>query len=239
MSAHPALTPMTIDFSNEDTNNSTLTDMFETAGQQAPSLIILEDLDRVFGKENTGDNKSRVTFQHLLNCLDGLGSQDGVIVVATANNPKALDPAILKRPGRFDRAVHFPPPTEELRADHLDRLSAGTLGAETIAWAAKRTEGLSFAEVRECYVLAGQLAFARGDEHVVNEDLKAAILHLCGESQTLGDQAYGRAAGFEAISGPQNADGDLVGVGSGDVVNASSRTGDSGDRAQDDSDFFR
>jgi ATP-dependent 26S proteasome regulatory subunit len=49
-----------------------------------------------------------VSFQTLLNCLDGVGTQEAVIVVATANDPTCLDPAILKRPGRFDRVVQFP-----------------------------------------------------------------------------------------------------------------------------------
>jgi AAA+ superfamily predicted ATPase len=39
-----------------------------------------------------------VSFQTLLNCLDGLGSQDGVILVATANDPTCLDAAIPEAP---------------------------------------------------------------------------------------------------------------------------------------------
>lgn len=199
MASHPALTPMTIDLSKEDVSNEQLTQLFESAGQQAPSLVIFEDLDRLFGKENTGNNKSHITFQHLLNCLDGLVSQDGVIVVATANDPKSLDAAILRRPGRFDRSVFFAPPTEALRADYLARLGNRTLDHETIEWAAKHSDGFSFAQVRESYILAGQLAFERGDEEVAGQDLRQAVTLIAGESHTLRDRASGRSAGFESI----------------------------------------
>ena len=68
-------------------------------------MVILEDLDRAFPK--TGEKKSPIGLHTLLNCLDGLESQEGVITLATANEPTALDKVILKRPGRFDRVILF------------------------------------------------------------------------------------------------------------------------------------
>jgi hypothetical protein len=52
-------------------------------------------------------------------------TEDGVIVVATANDPTSLGAALSKRPGRFDRVALFAAPTPELRQDYLGRLSAG------------------------------------------------------------------------------------------------------------------
>ena len=54
-----------------------------------------------------------------MNCLDGIGAQGGLIVVATANDPLLLDAAILKRLGRFDRVVSFRPPERDLCVDTL------------------------------------------------------------------------------------------------------------------------
>ena len=79
-----------------------------------PALVILEDLDRAFPTEGKRTRERTVSFQTLLNCLDGVGTQEGVIVVATANDPTCLDPAILKRPGRFDRVVQFRNPDPDL-----------------------------------------------------------------------------------------------------------------------------
>ena len=86
-------------------NNESLSGFFEDGARNAPSLLIFEDLDRAF--VGTNDQRPKITLQHFLNCLDGVGTQDGLIVVATANDPSSLGAAILKRPGRFDRVVPF------------------------------------------------------------------------------------------------------------------------------------
>ena len=90
-------------------------------------------------------------FQTLLNCLDGVATQDGVVVVATANDPTCLDPAILKRPGRFDRVVHFRSPDASLRREYYRRLNP-VLGGEQFESVIAQTEGFSFAELRETYI---------------------------------------------------------------------------------------
>lgn len=114
MASHPDISAYGLDFSNEELHHDVLTTLFETAGHCAPSLVIFEDLDGLYGKGAAGENRTQITLQHLLNCLDGLGSQEGVIVVATANDPTSLDPAIMRRPGCFDRLVPFRPPSREL-----------------------------------------------------------------------------------------------------------------------------
>jgi ATP-dependent Zn protease len=65
---------------------------------------------------------------------------DGVIVVATANDPTCLDPAILKRPGRFDRVVQFRNPDADLRREYYRRLSPA-LDGEQFEIAIENTEG--------------------------------------------------------------------------------------------------
>jgi len=39
-----------------------------------------------------------------LNLLDGLKVLNGVLVIATCNEPDKLDPALIHRPSRFDRS---------------------------------------------------------------------------------------------------------------------------------------
>jgi len=41
-----------------------LTELFESASHWASSLIIFEDLDRLYGSENEGQNRTRITLQH-------------------------------------------------------------------------------------------------------------------------------------------------------------------------------
>jgi mitochondrial chaperone BCS1 len=59
--------------------------LFEKALRHRPALMLLEDLDRAFPE--TGGTRSNVSIQQLLNCLDGDATGEGLIVVATANEP--------------------------------------------------------------------------------------------------------------------------------------------------------
>ena len=69
------------------------------------SIIVLEDVDAVFTRrERKEEGFTRVTFSGLLNAIDGVASQEGRIVVMTANHIDTLDPALI-RPGRCDVQV--------------------------------------------------------------------------------------------------------------------------------------
>lgn len=113
-------------------------------------------------------------------------------MVATANEPTILDPAILRRPGRFDRIVHFPNPSAELRQQYLQQLNPG-LPPRQLKLSVEDSEGLSFAQLREVHVIAGQRAFARKDE-IGEGDLLMGI-HALRQS-TLAASRNGTAAGF-------------------------------------------
>jgi ATPase family associated with various cellular activities (AAA) len=132
--------------------------LFEKALRHRPALVLLEDLDRAFPK--TGETRSNVSIQQLLNCLDGVATGEGLIVVATANEPTILDPAILRRPGRFDRVVSFPNPTRDLRQEYFSRMDQN-LSPGTLKEISTKSGGLSFAQLREIYIMAGQRAFER------------------------------------------------------------------------------
>ena len=193
MASHPAITPFTLDFCHEGLNNESLSDFFVMAAQNAPSLVILEDLDRAFVDNDEHGKRPKVTLQHFLNCLDGVGTEEGLIVVATANDPTMLDAAILKRPGRFDRVVAFRSPSRDLCADYLHHLSRGAFAPESLNAIAGEAEGLSFAQLRECYILAGQLAYEScshiGIEHV-RSSLKLVGREMAGVHSTVGFQNF-------------------------------------------------
>src|SRR5271163_2121110 len=158
---------------SEKTDDFYLERMFQLAANNAPSLIVLEDIDRAFPQVPSQLAPTKVSLSHLLNCLDGLGTQEGVVMVATANDPIALDPAILRRPGRFDRVVEFPAPDGGLRADYFRKFVSNLSQAE-LQDCVERSAGLSFAQLREAYILAGQLAYERGEE-VSGRELKSAL----------------------------------------------------------------
>ena len=58
--------------------------------------MVLEDLDSLINDGNRS---------FFLNQLDGLENNDGLLVIGTTNHYDRLDPAITKRPSRFDRKL--------------------------------------------------------------------------------------------------------------------------------------
>jgi len=113
------LTGHSIRLFQEQTDDAHLERMFRCAANSAPSVVVIEDMDRAFPCMPSSGVRCNVSLQQLLNCLDGIDSQDGVIVVATANDPTVLDSAILRRPGRFDRVVAVPAPDRHPPCQHL------------------------------------------------------------------------------------------------------------------------
>lgn len=199
MASHPDISAFSIDFAEKDIADHHVSSLFSTAADHSPSLILLEDFDRVFaGKQDKGLGDIHVSFSHLLNCLDGLASREGTIVVATANHPELLDDAILRRPGRFDRVVHFPLPDSALRERYLASLCPHLRGA--LAGLAARTERMSFAQLREVWLLASQQACLRDTDPDL-ADLEAACLHVKREQASSGRSKLGFAAPREENPG--------------------------------------
>jgi len=70
-------------------------------------ILVLEDIDSLFlNRESTRENKSSVTFSGILNTLDGLARNEGLITFMTTNYVKRLDKALI-RPGRIDYKLNF------------------------------------------------------------------------------------------------------------------------------------
>lgn len=70
--------------------------VFGKARAEAPCVLILEDLDSLINDGNRS---------FFLNQLDGLEDNDGILVIGSTNHYDRLDPAITKRPSRFDRKL--------------------------------------------------------------------------------------------------------------------------------------
>lgn len=92
-----------------------LREIFETAGNNAPSIIFLDEIDAISPKRESvnGDVEKRVVAQ-LLALMDGLNDRGQVIVIGATNIPNAIDPA-LRRPGRFDREIEIGIPDQKGR----------------------------------------------------------------------------------------------------------------------------
>jgi ATP-dependent 26S proteasome regulatory subunit len=150
MLSHPGISGFAANLVTLEMDDNVLQAFFKNAAENTPALVVLEDIDRLFFGHNN-DEKPNVSLQQLLNCLDGVGTQDGMIVVATANHPEVLDTAILRRPGRFDRVIELGNPTKELRSTYLQKMCPALVGGG-LDICAIASEGLSFAQLRESYI---------------------------------------------------------------------------------------
>jgi hypothetical protein len=193
MAAHPHIRPYALDLNDGDNQSSQLVALFDRASRNTPALVILEDLDRAFPTEGKRTRERNVSFQTLLNCLDGVATKDGVITVATANTPECLDQAIVKRPGRFDRVVRFRNPDANLRRQYYLRLNPILIGDE-FEIAIEKTNGFSFAHLRETYITGAQSAFEQARDVTVADIVDAIDLQLGGAHEL--KTASGAAPGF-------------------------------------------
>lgn len=130
-----------------------LREIFESAQQQAPSIIFIDELDSIATKREqvTGEVERRVVAQ-LLTLMDGLEPRQNVVVIGATNRIDAVDEA-LRRPGRFDReivvgvpdmegrrqilTIHMRgmPLAEDVNVDDLARTTYGFVGADLAALA--------------------------------------------------------------------------------------------------------
>ena len=91
----------------------------------SPCIVLFEDIDAVFhGRENITDTElsKGVTFNCLLNCIDGIEETNGLFLIITTNDISKIDSALgvptqdgqmSSRPGRIDKVIHFPPLNEK------------------------------------------------------------------------------------------------------------------------------
>jgi SpoVK/Ycf46/Vps4 family AAA+-type ATPase len=140
--------------------NSGLFEMFQKAAKQAPSIVLFEDIDLLGASRSEAPR----ALGDLLNIMDGLVEADGVITIATTNNPQFLDDALAKRPNRFDLRISFLNPDRDLRQEMLKRFTTrqGTEGEVRWETWAERTDGMSGAQLRELTYWAIRQAIENG-----------------------------------------------------------------------------
>jgi transitional endoplasmic reticulum ATPase len=127
--------------------------VFERAQQFAPAVILFDEIDSIAPSRSAESAQHQVsTVAQLLVLLDGIEARGQIFVLATANRPEHVDPA-LRRPGRFDQVVWMGLPDERGRADILEyyirglkldpQLALDKLAAEL----ASATSGLTGADI--------------------------------------------------------------------------------------------
>jgi 26S proteasome regulatory subunit T6 len=155
-------------------------ELFVMAREHAPSIIFMDEIDsigsaRVEGSSG-GDSEVQRTMLELLNQLDGFEPKQNIKVIMATNRIDILDSALL-RPGRIDRKIEFPAPSEEARLDILkihSRKMNLTRGIN-LKKIAEMMPGASGAEVKGVCTEAGMYALRERRVHVTQEDFELAV----------------------------------------------------------------
>ncbi len=157
------------------------TEFMEAWNQILPKRIVLfEDFDAVFHKRRNIVNND-LTFDCILNCLDGADKKQGILSIITTNHPETLDPALggadedtmhddgrmPSRPGRVDRSIEFLPLDRPGRLKLATRIMKDDTLAEQMVNAG---ENDSAAQLQErCFRTAVEMLFA--DKEKVKEQI--------------------------------------------------------------------
>ena len=156
-------------------------DLFKQAGEKAPCIVFIDEIDTIGKKRDGGSNlggndEREQTLNQLLTEMDGFDATKGVVILAATNRPESLDPA-LTRPGRFDRRVPVELPDLKGRESIL-RLHAKKvkLGPDCdFGVVARMTPGASGAELANIVNEAALCAVRHHRKAVTQFDLQEAV----------------------------------------------------------------
>lgn len=139
-----------------------LRELFNNARKMAPVILFFDEIDTigVRREHHVGDSVTPRLLSLMLSEMDGLASEDGVIVVGSTNVPHLLDKALL-RPGRFDKLIYVGLPDLRSRIEIFkihckSKPLAGDVDFEALAKMTERYTGADIANV--CQEVARRVA---------------------------------------------------------------------------------
>ncbi|XP_068192281.1 mitochondrial inner membrane m-AAA protease component paraplegin [Antennarius striatus] len=130
-------------------------DLFKDARSRAPCIIYIDEIDAVGKKRSTttegfSNMEEEQTLNQLLVEMDGMGTTDHLIVLASTNRGDVLDHALL-RPGRLDRHIFIDLPTlherKEIFEQHLKLLKLTKPADFYSPYLSELTPGFSGADI--------------------------------------------------------------------------------------------
>ena len=160
---------------------SKVRDLFKQAGEKAPCIVFIDEIDTIGKKRDGGSNlggndEREQTLNQLLTEMDGFDAAKGVVILAATNRPESLDPA-LTRPGRFDRRVPVELPDlkgrESILRLHAKKVKHGPDCDFSVV--ARMTPGASGAELANIVNEAALCAVRHRRKAVTQFDLQEAV----------------------------------------------------------------
>uniref|UniRef100_A0A8D3BXE8 SPG7 matrix AAA peptidase subunit, paraplegin n=1 Tax=Scophthalmus maximus TaxID=52904 RepID=A0A8D3BXE8_SCOMX len=177
--------------------------LFKEARTRAPCIVYIDEIDAVGKKRSTNmsgfsNTEEEQTLNQLLVEMDGMGTTDHVIVLASTNRADILDNALM-RPGRLDRHIFIDLPTlqerKEIYEQHLKILKLTQPADFYSLRLAELTPGFSGADIanicneaalhaaREGHKSIDTFNFEYAVERVIAGTMIRTLKILCKEEQ--------------------------------------------------------
>ena len=160
---------------------SKVRDLFKQAGEKAPCIVFIDEIDTIGKKRDGGSNlggndEREQTLNQLLTEMDGFDGTKGVVILAATNSPESLDKALL-RPGRFDRRIPVELPDLQgrvaiLKVHAKDVKMEDGVDFDTIG---RATSGASGAELANIINEAALRAVRQGRQAGSQTDLEESV----------------------------------------------------------------
>lgn len=149
--------------------------VFVRARSSVPCVIFFDELDALVPRrDDTLSEASARVVNTLLTELDGLGTRQGIYVIAATNRPDIIDPAML-RPGRLETLlfVNLPSPLERVEILQTLVRKLPIEFCEQMRRLAEECEGFSGADLGSLLRRAGYLAIKRRDAIKIEDFVEA------------------------------------------------------------------
>ncbi|KAM6161264.1 LOW QUALITY PROTEIN: mitochondrial inner membrane m-AAA protease component paraplegin-like [Erethizon dorsatum] len=157
--------------------------LFKEARARAPCIVYIDEIDAVGKKCSTSmsgfsNTEEEQTLNQLLVEMDGMGTTDHVIVLASTNRADILDSALM-RPGRLDRHVFIDLPTLQERREIFEQHLKGLKLTQDSTFYSQRlaelTPGFSGADIANICNEAALHAAREGHSSVHTLDFEYAV----------------------------------------------------------------
>ncbi|BFH73617.1 AAA family ATPase [Sulfurisphaera javensis] len=169
-----------------------LRELFANARKNAPCILFFDEIDTIGVKResHTGDSVTPRLLSLMLSEIDGLQSEEGVIIVGSTNVPQLLDKALL-RAGRFDKLIYIGVPDKKSRKEifqiHCKNMPlADDVDFDKLAEMTERFTGADIANVcQEVARLAAVESLEKGIERKITMQDFTTIIKRYKPSVTL------------------------------------------------------
>lgn len=165
--------------------------LWKLAELNAPCVVFIDEIDALGKNRSSQHEESNRTLNALLQKMDGLGSQSGILVIGATNMANEIDPALL-RSGRFDKKIHIPTARTNTEREGIIKIHLknkkvdDTFDTKKVA---VMTQGLTGADIENVLNDAVLISLANERYGVISlQDVESAVLKVLTQGVLTNDK---------------------------------------------------